>query len=159
MDLLTDIPTERACRVRQKMPTLQATPVTKTEVVVLPNGRRATVQPGQWVIAHNQQVLEVATSLEEQYEILEDGTLHVPPTFCRRIEDVVGIGMTHTPEELVKAVERLASIKVGDIKINFTAGQLEELKYRASKRGRTLKQEIKAVVERIQGELFWGPGG
>jgi hypothetical protein len=68
------------------------------------------------------------------------------------------LGATRSPEFLTIAVERLASMKVGDIRIPFTPGQLAELQYRAQKRGRTIEAEMKAVVDRIQDELFYRGG-
>lgn len=55
-------------------------------------------------------------------------------------------------------IERLASIKIGDIRIPFTPGQLSELQHRASKRGHTVEQEMRAVVARIEDELFYKGG-
>jgi len=77
---------------------------------------------------------------------------------CGRLEETLGIGATRSFEQLVKAVERLAAIKVGEIKLPFTPGQLTELKHRAEKRGRTIEQEMKAVVDRIRDELFYKGG-
>jgi hypothetical protein len=65
-----------------------------------------------------------------------------------------GFGSTRSGPDLVKAIERLASIKVGDIRIPFTPGQVAELQHRAMKRGRTVEAEMKAVVDRIEDELF-----
>lgn len=60
--------------------------------------------------------------------------------------------------DLVRTIDRLASIRIGDIRIPFTPGQLAELQHRASKRGRTVEQEMRAVVARIEEELFYKGG-
>jgi hypothetical protein len=77
---------------------------------------------------------------------------------CNAIEETTGIGTTRTGGELQKAVERLASMKIGDIRIPFTPGQLSELAHRAQKRGRTVEAEMKAAVARIEEEIFYNKG-
>lgn len=58
----------------------------------------------------------------------------------------------------MRAIDRLASIAIGDIRLPFTPGQLAELQHRAAKRGRTVEQEMRAVVSRIEEELFYKGG-
>jgi hypothetical protein len=77
---------------------------------------------------------------------------------CNAVEETTGIGTTRSAGELTAAIDRLASIKVGDIRIPFTPGQLEEIAHRASKRGRTVEEEMKAAVARIEDELFYRKG-
>ena len=77
---------------------------------------------------------------------------------CNQLEETTGLGTTRTGPELVRAVERLASMKIGDIRIPFTPGQLAELQHRAHKRGRSLEEEMRAVVRRIEDELFYKGG-
>lgn len=84
--------------------------------------------------------------------------LQLTPADCNRLEETTGLGTTQSAEALVKAVERLASIRVGDIRIEFTPGQLAELQYRAQKRGRSIAEEMKAVVDRLRDELFYKGG-
>jgi len=83
--------------------------------------------------------------------------LQLSPADCDRIEETTGFASTRSAEELVKAIERLASIKIGDIRIPFSPGQIAELQHRAQKRGRTLDAELRAVVSRIEDELFYRP--
>lgn len=84
--------------------------------------------------------------------------LHLDPRDCTQLEEVTGLGSTRSASQLVAAVERLASLKFGDIRIPFTPGQLSELQHRAAKRGRTVEAEMKAVVARIEEELFYKGG-
>lgn len=84
--------------------------------------------------------------------------LLLSPADCGRVEDLLGIGATRSASALVAAIARLGSISVGEIRLPFTPGQLEELKYRAEKRGRSVAQEMKAVVDRINDELFYKGG-
>jgi len=90
--------------------------------------------------------------------VAPSGALTLTRFECSQIEEVTGIGTTRSPGELIRAVARLASIQVGDIRIPFTPGQLEELRHRAHKRGRSVAEEMKAVVDRLQDELFYKGG-
>lgn len=84
---------------------------------------------------------------------IEEGTL-LPPGTCTQIETITGIGTTQTADGLFAAIDRLARIAIGDIKIEFTPGQLTEIRHRAFKRGSTVKQELQRIVDRIKDELF-----
>jgi hypothetical protein len=77
---------------------------------------------------------------------------------CRLLDDLLGLGATLSADQLLAAVARLGSIKIGDIRIPFTPGQLAELSHRAAKRGRTVDAEMRAVVARIEDELFYKGG-
>lgn len=77
---------------------------------------------------------------------------------CTRLDERLGLGSTQNAIRLIAAIDRLASIRIGDIRIPFTPGQLAELHHRAEKRGRTVEQEMKAVVARIEEELFYRGG-
>jgi hypothetical protein len=59
-----------------------------------------------------------------------------------------------TPADLVAAIERLASIAIGAVKVEFSPGQLEEIAHRAAKRGRSVEAELNAAVDRIKDEIF-----
>jgi hypothetical protein len=84
--------------------------------------------------------------------------LHLSRTECNHLEAYTGVGSTRTPDEFTRAVSRLASICIGDIRIPFTPGQLAELAHRAHKRGRSVEEEMRAVVSRIEDELFYKGG-
>jgi hypothetical protein len=74
---------------------------------------------------------------------------------CNALEEILGLGATRDAIALLSAVTRLGSIKIGDIRIPFTPGQLSELQHRAAKRGHSVEQEMRAVVARIEDELFY----
>ena len=84
--------------------------------------------------------------------------LQLTPAECDRLEEITGFATTRSAPDLLAAVERLAAIKIGDIRLPFTPGQLHELQHRAQKRGRTVEQEMRAVVSRIEDELFYKGG-
>lgn len=114
------------------------------------------VYPGDWVISAGEQIIDAVTAkaFDSRYEVITDGLILDRAT-CVRIEETTGVGTTRSASELEKAVGRLARILVGEVRIEFTPGQLEELAHRASKRGFTIKQELQRVVERIKDELFF----
>ena len=142
--------------VRAKMPVLTAVRVAVPTLIVLADGREIPARAGDWIIAQGRTIVDCvgAAALAQRYTHEEGGRL-LPATTCDRLEATTGLGSTRTPEDLVSAVERLACIHVGTIKIDFTPGQLEEIHQRATKRGRTIKQELQAVVDRIREEIFW----
>ena len=84
--------------------------------------------------------------------------LHLDLNDVARLEAFLGVSVPLTPEGLLRAVERLTAVHLGDVRIPFTPGQLAELNHRAQKRGRTLEQEMRAVVARLQDELFYQGG-
>jgi hypothetical protein len=95
---------------------------------------------------------------------------HLPPTPARapgvtlspreadQIAEALGLGTAPTAAAILTGIDRLASLRIGDIRIPFTPGQLAELQHRAMKRGRTVEAEIRAVVARLEDELFYQGG-
>lgn len=81
--------------------------------------------------------------------------LHLTPLLVSELETLLGVSVPLSASSLYTAIERLASLKIGDIRLPFTPGQLAELQHRAAKRGRTVEAEMKAVVARIEDELFY----
>lgn len=114
------------------------------------------LRPGDWIISRGALIVDWARghALDEKYEILYEGTLAVPPAVVKRIEATTGLGTGRDPYGLVEAIERLASISIGTIHVEFTPGQLAEIAHRAGKRGHTVQQELEAAVDRIKGEIF-----
>jgi hypothetical protein len=127
----------------------------------LPDGTEVILRVGDWAVYAGQGNVVVAVITDAEfpgpYEIVADGTLTLSKADREALEAVTGVGTTQTPAGLVLAVSRLARISIGDVNIPFTPGQLEELQYRATKRGQTVEQAIRAVVDRIRDELFHHP--
>jgi hypothetical protein len=84
----------------------------------------------------------------------QSGGLPLSPAECRQVEELTGLGSTRSALSLIAAIDRLAAIRIGDVRLPFTPGQLSELQHRAVKRGHTVEQEIRAAVARIEDELF-----
>jgi len=124
----------------------------------LPDGTEVFIRLGDWAIytGHSNIVVAVIPDAEfpGPYEIVAEGSLTLSKADREALEAVTGIGTTQTPAGLVLAVSRLARISIGDVNLPFTPGQMEELKHRAEKRGQTVEQALKAVVDRIRDEIF-----
>lgn len=113
------------------------------------------VTDNDWMITAGEQVIDLVRKLDEKYEIIEEG-LVLPRETCVQIEKTTGIGTTQSVEKLVAAIDRLARVSIGSVRIEFTPGQLEEIKHRAEKRGITVKQELQRAVDRVKEEIFYG---
>ena len=135
---------------------LTAQQATVPTTVTFSTGATWRVPPGDWIIMQGETVVDVcgAAAFKDKFEIVVDGTL-IPRSICTEIEETTGIGSTRNPDELLKAIQRLAKISIGHVQIIFTPGQLEELLHRASKRGYSVQQEIERIVDRIKDELFF----
>lgn len=142
--------------VRAKSPTLTAVRLVSAQPVQLADGREVIASVGDYLITRGRTSVDVVgpSQLAVRYEI-EERVCALSPETCLRLEQTTGIGSTRTSHDLVLAVERLAKISIGSIQIDFTPGQLEEIAQRATKRGRTVQQELQAVVDRIREEIFW----
>ena len=144
--------------VRRRQPPLIATRLVSACTLSLADGRVVFASAGDWQIGHGTQTVDVVSDLTPHYEPIIETQLTLSKPDCDALDDTLGLGATHSPASLRTAVERLASIKIGDIRIPFTPGQLIELQHRAAKRRRTVEAEIRAVVSRIEDELFWKGG-
>lgn len=151
---MTDAATGKKLQVRRKLRHLSAVQILERRPVELPDGTIVHPLKGNWLITSGSQVIDVVHNLEEKYDVLEEGLL-VPREVCAEIEKTTGISTTQTPQKLASAVSRLARITIGTVKIEFTPGQLEEIKSRASKRGYTVKQELDRIIDRIKDEIFY----
>ena len=143
-------------RVRHRGQPLTATRLREARPIDLPNGNHVVGQVDDWIITRGQQIVDWAPSdtLTHAYEVLVEGELRLPPYIVRRLEETLGIGNGRDPHALVEAVERLATITIGTVRVSFSPGQLDELAHRAKKRGRTVEQELRAAVDRVQDEIF-----
>lgn len=136
---------------------LTAVEAQKKQTIELATGDQVLAAKGDWLIYQGDTLLDVSTTrdLLTRYDVLQDRRLVLDQESCESLERTTGIGSTRNTEELIKSVERLASIHIGDVRIAFTPGQLEELTHRAHKRGFMIGQEIERIVDRIRDELFF----
>jgi hypothetical protein len=154
---LTAAPTPSKLTIRARSPRLIAVRLATPQAVHLADGREFPARVGDWLITHGRTTVDLVgdSQLTARYTVDDEGARTLSSAICARLEQTTGVGSTRTPEDLCTAVERLAKIAVGTIQIDFTPGQLEEIAYRATKRGHTITQELQAVVDRIREELFW----
>ena len=140
-----------------KLPALTAVRLATAQTVQLADGRDLHATVGDWLITRGRIIVDVVgqAQLAERYSIVDGNERLLSAALRTRLEQTLGLGSTRTPEDLIEAVERLAAISIGTIHIDFTPGQLEEIKYRSTKRGRSVEQELQAVVDRIREEIFW----
>lgn len=75
------------------------------------------------------------------------------------LEDRLGVGATRSVASLIAAVDRLAQIEVGRIRLPLSPNQLEELKGRADKRGISLQVMLREHAAALQDGLFNQIGG
>ena len=143
--------------MRRRGPALLATQVTAERAVHMADGTARWSQVGDWIIGRSEAVVEVLSppAFAALYEPIEPG-LEIPQSAFRRIEATLGLGTTRSAAELLDAIDRVARLQIGDVRIDFTPGQLAEMQHRATKRGYTLAQEVGQVIDRIKEELFYG---
>jgi serine/threonine protein kinase HipA of HipAB toxin-antitoxin module len=125
--------------------------------VQLADGRTVHAVVGDWLITRGRMIIDVIgpALITERYQIVDGAERMLTAAVRTRLEQTLGLGATRNVDALIEAVERLAKIEIGEIRIEFTPGQLEEIKYRATKRGQTVPQALQAVIDRIKEEIFW----
>jgi hypothetical protein len=146
--------------LRRKGAPLAGIRATATTSVILADGATVAVKVGDWQILSGSIVLAVLADRDfpGPYEIVAEGTLILSKTAREAIERTAGIGATQTEQALVAAIDRLAKISIGDVRIDFSPGQLSEIQHRATKRGITVERALLDVIDRIRGEIFHTQG-
>jgi hypothetical protein len=146
--------------LRRKGATFTAVRVTTAHTITDLDSSTHPVQVGDWVILTlSGTPIGHLTAAEFPgiYEVVVEGTLTLTLQDRDLLERTTGVGTTRTAPELIAACQRLARIGIGDVQIPFTPGQLEEIAYRAQKRGITVARAIQDVIDRLSGELFHRP--
>lgn len=149
-------------QVRPKDGWYLAVPVqTPGQMIRLASGHMHIAKAGDYLVQLDGQTIDLCAEadLRAKYDVREEGGLRLSGEAVRAIEDRVGIGAGQSSVTLLQAIERLAQLTVGAIEIPLTTGQWAELRYRAEKNGRTLTEELRLVVQRIEDELFHGGVG
>lgn len=59
-----------------------------------------------------------------------------------------------SPEKLVKLVQNLSRVAIGDVDIEFTADQLERLKAQAGFHGRTLEVYMRETIDELKAAML-----
>ena len=84
----------------------------------------------------------------------EDRVIVVEPRTRGRLELILSGGTLKDSEDLLKKVEGLADIKIGEIRIDFSPGELKKIKHWADKQRKTPEGILKDIVERIKLSIF-----
>jgi hypothetical protein len=146
--------------VRAKPSGLFARVVAEPCGIPLADGRTISARPGDVRIYRGSATIDVLSPERylAEYEVIEPLGLALTASDCNQLDEVLGLASTKDAATLLRAVDRLGAIRIGDIRLAFTPGQLMELAHRAEKRGRTVEAEMAAVVARIEDELFYRGG-
>jgi hypothetical protein len=72
----------------------------------------------------------------------------------QQLEDLLGGGSILNGDDLLKKVQRLAGITYGHIRLQFSPGQLEDLKRKADRQGKTVEQLVEQMAPRIHEQFF-----
>lgn len=83
-----------------------------------------------------------------------DRVIVVGNTHRQRLEKLLSGGGLFDAEDLTTKVEGLASISVGDIRLEFTPGQLKQLAHFARRNGKTVEEVTKETVKRMEWMFF-----
>lgn len=129
--------------------------------MTLGNGYEEDGRAGDWVITKGAIVQTVVTDVvyRARYESVDERGLLLTGADRTLLERTLGFGATETPQHLTTAVRRLASLTIGNVEIDFTPGQWEELAARARKRGIPVGALVRQVVDKITGDLWHTASG
>jgi hypothetical protein len=118
--------------------------------------RKIVGEPGDWVVTQANDILDVlpADVFRHQYEIADEGSLTISGKDRALIEQTLGIGSTLDSSRLVGSIVRLARLSIGEIAVDFTPGQWEELDHRAKKRGLTVENLVKQIVAKVTQDIW-----
>lgn len=72
-------------------------------------------------------------------------------------ERILGLGSTVTSAAFVLALRGHAGITIGDIRIDFSPGQLAEIQHRAEMQGKTPQVIVEDIVAQMSVEFFNTP--
>ena len=118
--------------MRARLPVLTAVRLATAQGIQLPDGRTLHAMIDDWLITRGRLVVDVIgpSQLDERYQVVDQAERLLTAAACTRLEETLGLGATRNVDNLIAAVERLARISIGEIHIDFTPGQLEEINAR-----------------------------
>lgn len=157
MPVATANPTLTRFRVyRTERPSFLAVEAQQPQEVRIIGGYRATVRKGDWTVADGDAILDVLSphAFRKAYEPVTPEGLILSDAHRTRLDAALGFGSTVSADQLVAVTERLARLVIGDVKVDFTAGQWDEIAHRAEKRGITVDALIEQIVAKITQDLF-----
>lgn len=88
------------------------------------------------------------------FEPANQQTLLVSEVDRATLATMLGHGSTDSSQSLTRAVLRLARLSIGEIKVDFTVLQWEELTRRAQKRGLKIGVYMQRMIDRVLQDLW-----
>lgn len=70
------------------------------------------------------------------------------------VDRLLGIGSTRDGASLVSAISAYAGIRIGDIRLQFSPGQLAEIQHRAEKQGKTPQAVAEDIITQLNAQFF-----
>lgn len=83
-----------------------------------------------------------------------DRIIVIDPKSRQELETVLSGGSLLSAEDLINKVKMVISISIGDIRLDFTPGQMRELQNIARRNGRTVETVVKDTVTRMSAQFF-----
>lgn len=83
-----------------------------------------------------------------------DRVVVVDPKVRNRLEQILGGGSLKDAEDLLQKVEGLADIQIGEIRVEFSPGELKQMKHWANRQGKAVDYIVKDIVTRIKLTIF-----
>lgn len=84
----------------------------------------------------------------------EDRVIIVKAKERAALENILGGGSLSSGEQIIERVESLASLRIGDHRLDFTPAQMNEIKHRAEAQGITTEEEFRRVVRKMEQDFF-----
>lgn len=71
-----------------------------------------------------------------------------------KLENILGGGSLKDSSDLLAKVDKLGSIRIGGIRLEFTPSQLQELKNVANRNRKKVEQVVEETVKRMEAQFF-----
>jgi hypothetical protein len=135
---------------------LQAYQATEGITVQAVSGASIRVQPGMWVILRAGAIVDTlsATHFAQIYEPVPEVGLTIAAADQAALAQILGFGSTNSSQQLTACVRKLAQCSIGQVQVDFSPAQWEELAYRAKKRGLPIEEYVKRLVEKLTQDLW-----
>ena len=141
-------------------PAYTAYQLTERSHIELPSGTVLIGYPGEWVITREATVYAIVSDREfrADYAPANAPKLQISADDQTTLAKILGFGSTNSSLELTRAVEKLARLRIGDVEVNFSPGQWEEIARRAEKRGQPIATYMIGVVDKVLQDLWTSTG-
>jgi hypothetical protein len=92
----------------------------------------------------------------ERFKAVDPGdrVVVIDPKSRQKLEGLLSGGSLMDADDLIRKVEGAMSIRIGDIRLDFTPGQMKEMAHLARRNGRALEEVVKDTVARMESLFF-----